>query len=228
MKIILPLALLCLVFTHPGFGKCKSSISNSQFPNYGIMQYFVPLNYSIKSVNKPLLFLDSNFLPGKIVTSNNNIIKPKGIRYNVSEDEIECQFYSQYSRISSPHKLNEVEINGNFYVYKKHLHKGDSISGYLQKIHTGAKNLYVKHFAKKMNTPYTRWDIKNIFYVEENGNLPKKVTSLRAAIIEIYKGKASLANSFMKENNYSWRDAKALILLVDYLETISVDNVVSR
>jgi hypothetical protein len=210
-----------------GLGKNKSAKKN-MFPNYGILQYFVPAQ-SLHSTNIKLsLFHSEQFLPGKIITCNNEIIVPKGIRYNIDKDEIECQVNNQFSRISSPHKINEVEINGNYFVYKKYLHKGDSLKGYFQKIHSGSNNLYVKYFAKASKMPNTSCNIKKVFFVEKEGSLPKKVNSLKAEIIRIYKGKESLANSFMKTNNYSWHDSKALIQLVNYMEKLSVDKVALR
>jgi hypothetical protein len=226
MTKLLPLLFFVLTATI-AFCSNKSK-TKDQFPNFGIMQYFVPAKNSPHCINKPIIYLNENFLPGKIVTNTNEIITPNGLRYNIVEDAIECQFNSQYSRISSPQKLSEVEIDGTHYVYKKFVHKGDSVSGYLQMIHSGTKNLYVKHLYKAAQSQNDNWDIKKIFFVENAGNLPKKVNSLKTEINRIYKGKESMANSFMKQNNYSWNDAKALIQLVSYLDKLSSDNVASR
>ncbi|WP_282126538.1 hypothetical protein [Marinifilum flexuosum] len=217
MKKLLPLLLILTINIPLGF--CTdNSVQTQQFPNYGIFQYFVP--------SQNLTF--KNFLPGKIITLDKNIITPQGVRYNIAEDEIECQINTQYSRISSPHKINEVEINGNQYVYKKHIHKGDSVSGYLQMIHSGQKNLYVKFYLNEAKYPYSKCNIRNVFYVEKADGFPQKVRSLKAEILSIYKNQASYANSFMKSNNYQWNDSKALVLLVNYLEKLTASSVASR
>lgn len=217
MKTFLPLLLIFTINIPLGF--CKdNSVQTQQFPNYGIFQYFVPSqDFTCKS-----------FLPGKIITIDKNIITPQGVRYNIVEDQIECQISTQYSRISSPQKISEVEINGNLYVYKKYLYKGESVKGYLQKIHTGQQNLYVKQFLKESHNPHLKLDTKNVFFVEIPGSLPRKVNSLRSEILSIYKNQASYANSFMKNNNYQWNDSKALVQLVNYLEKLTADNVASR
>lgn len=217
MKKFLPLLLIFIINIPTGF--CSDNPAQKpQFPNYGIFQYFVPTQ-SLTS---------TNFLPGKIITLDKHIITPKGVRYNIAEDEIECQINTQYSRISSPHKISEVDINGDLFVYKKYLYKGDSIMGYLQKIHTGVQNLYVKQYLKDSQNPHSKLDIKDVFFAEKSGSLPRKVNSLRSEILSIYKNQASYANQFMKNNNYSWSDSKALVQLVNYLEKLTADNVASR
>ncbi|RKE02365.1 hypothetical protein [Marinifilum flexuosum] len=227
MKKFLPLLFICIITITTGFCTDKST-QKANFPNYGVLQYFVP-SQNVTSFNlKPSLYLSEKFLPGKIITCNKNIITPNGIRYNIAEDEIECQINTQYSRISSPHKINEVEINGNQYVYKKHIHKGDSVSGYLQMIHSGQKNLYVKYYLNEAKYPYSKCNIRNVFYVEKADGFPQKVRSLKAEILSIYKNQASYANSFMKSNNYQWNDSKALVQLVNYLEKLTASSVASR
>ncbi|NOU58983.1 hypothetical protein [Marinifilum caeruleilacunae] len=225
MNKLLPLLLFVFTTTTAFSSSIKSE---SQFPNYGIMQYFIPAKSSLNCINKPLIYTNEKFLPGKIITKSNEVITPSGLRYNIVEDVIECQFKTQHSRISAPQKLSEVEIDGTHYVYKKFVHKGDSLSGYLQQIHSGTKNLYVKHLFQAPHSQNDNWNIKKIFFVEYAGNLPKKVNSLKTEINRIYEGKESMANAFMRKNNYSWNDAKALIKLVSYLDKLSSDNVASR
>lgn len=227
MTKILP--LLFFYFTYISIGFCNSKpIQNKQYPNYGLLQYFVPSHSLKTNVNSLACYLNQDFQPGKIVTIDNQTITPEGIRYNISEEVIECQINKQYGRISSPNKISEVKINGVPYVYKKYIIKGDSLSGYLQKIHSGDKNLYVKYFVRKSNLINATRDIKNIFFIEENGKYPKKISSLKSEIIKIYENKKGFANSYMKKNNFSWNDSKALIKLVNYLENLNANKVASR
>ncbi|MGQ1909856.1 hypothetical protein ACT3CE_08715 [Marinifilum sp. RC60d5] len=227
-KIILFLSFF-FFFTpiNQGFSADKA-IHKLQYPTYGILQYFVPTHLSKTSVNSPICYLNQNFKSGKIITKTKGTITPEGIRYNISEEVIECKINKQYGRISFPRKLSEVEIDGNLFVFKKYLLKGDSLNGYLQKIHAGNKNLYIKYSIKKSSSETSGWNIKNVFFVEADGNFPKKVNSLKSEIINIYKGKEAFANSFMKKNNYSWKESKALVQLVTYLESLDVSKVTSR
>ncbi|WP_321308920.1 hypothetical protein [Marinifilum fragile] len=225
MKKFLPLLLILIINIPSGF--CSdNTVQTSQFPNYGILHYFVP-SPNVKNTNT-LLYDNDFFLPGKIVTHNKSIISLNGMRYNITEDAIECQINKQYCRISSPNKISEVEINDTHYVYKKYLQNGDSIQGYLQKIYTGQQNLYVKHFIKKSKNLDTKCDIKSMFFIEREGGLPQKVHSLRLELLKIYKSQTNSANLFMKNNNYKWNDSKALVQLVNYLEELAANNVASR
>lgn len=225
MKKFLPLLLILIINIPSGF--CSdNSVQTQQFPNYGILHYFVP-SPNVKNTNT-LLYSNDFFLPGKIVTHNKNIISLNGMRYNIAEDAIECQINKQYCRISSPNKINEVEINGTHYVYKKYLQHGDSIQGYLQKIYTGQQNLYVRHFIQKSKSSDVKCNMKSMFFIEKDGGLPQKVHSLRLELLKIYKNQTSSANLFMKSNNYKWNDSKALVQLVNYLEELAANNVASR
>nr|WP_320120124.1 hypothetical protein [uncultured Marinifilum sp.] len=227
MTKILLLLFLSFIHISQSFSVCKP-IQKTQYPTYGILQYFVPSHSFKISINPASCYLNQDFKPGKIFIKNKKTITPEGIRYNISEEVIECKINKQYGRISSPGKLSEVEIDGDLYVYKKYILKGDSLKGYLQKIHAGNRNLYIKYFIKNSSSETSEWNIKNVFLVEENGKSPKKVNSLKPEIIKIYKGKEAFANSFMKKNNYSWKDSKALTQLVNYLENLDANKVASR
>jgi hypothetical protein len=223
--------LLSLLFFAVQFntGFCYfTDLQSNQFPNYGIMQYFVPTQSPVCLINKPAVYFNVNFLPGKIITKSNDVITPNGIRYNIYNDEIECAINSQHSRISSPNKLKEVEIDGKLFVYKKYIHQGDSTSGFFQKIHSGTKNLYIKYQISQTVSQARQWNLKRIFYVETQNGSPKKVSSLKSEILSSFKEKEEHAIQFMKRNNFKWTDSKALVLLINYLENLSADNVASR
>ncbi|WP_421919957.1 hypothetical protein [Marinifilum sp.] len=218
--------LLLFMFTLPAMGSSGYE-QKKQFPNFGIIQYFAPTKDLTHSINKPLIYLNQDFLPGSIVTQDNQIIKPGGLRYNITEDVIECLINEQYGRISSPKKLHKVEIDGISYVYKHFPYKDNYMSGYLQKIHSGAKNIYVKYIFKQAKNYSDDW-FKKIFYVEDEESGLKKVNSLRSEINRIFRGKENLANAYMKENNYNWKNANDLIQLFNYMDKLNADNVASR
>jgi len=146
-KFLLNLFLLLFIvplngFTHP------ITKEGDQFPTYGIMQYFVPNPTPYYSNISQDIYSNMNFQNGKLITINNEVIQPAGIRYNVSKDEMECKIESQFSKITSPHKIKEVNINGSQFIYKKYILKKDSLSGYLQKVYAGSKNIYIKYICK--------------------------------------------------------------------------------
>jgi len=67
--------------------------------------------------------------------------------------------------------------------------------------------------------------IKTIILVEENGELPKKVSSVKSNISSLFNEPAI---KYMKENKKNWKNAKDLIQLFTYLENMNSSSVASR
>ena len=223
-KFLLNLFLLSFIVSANGYSNPITK-EQDQFPTYGIMQYFVPNPAQYSNITKPDIYSSMSFQNGKLITVNNEVIKPEGIRYNISQDEMECKIESQFSKITSPHKIKEVNINGAQFIYMKHIVKKDSLSGYLQKVYEGSKNIYVKYICKPCTNINDISKVKTILLIEENGELPKKVRSIKSNLSDIFNEQAI---RYMKENKMNWKNADDLIQLFTYLESINSSSVASR
>lgn len=206
-----------------------ASIDNlSSYPSYGVLMYFVPSPASDMTRANPSYYYDYSFKSGKITTINNEEIIPDGIRYNISKDLIECKIIDQYCKVSSPHKLKEVEIDGKYYFYKKYLANRDSLSGYLQRLHHGETSLYVRYTSNSIDKFNGKANLQKIFLVEKPGSAPVKVKSVRNAIGLIFEGMNQTANQYMNKHDLDWKDPYALLQLIDYLTDLKESNVAFR
>lgn len=218
-RLLLSTILLIAIFT---CGKSQSKIDFQTYPNLGIMQYIVLQDTdSLPQSN----YTNSSFQNGKLITKSNIALDSIQIRYNIRKDEMECKIGSQHSKISSPAKLKEVNINGECFEYLNYLVKKDTTSGYLHKIKDGKTSIFAKYFL---------YETKNFTAVEDsyllaniNGKLPVKFSSAKKLISYVYGDLAKEALEYSKSNGLIIDKPCDLKKLIAYLSILEKDNVSS-
>lgn len=222
IKLLLCPLLICF-FTFQGFSQ-KNNIWKD-YPNLGIMQYLVILDENLK---EPNIYQNLEFKPSKLITSKNTILNSLKIRYNVKKDVMECEIGAHHSIIRSPEKLKEVNINGEYFEYKKYLVEDNPTCGYLQRLYAGGQKIYAKHFFSPIKTDAEENQLESYYLIQDKGKLPTKLTSINKLLSHFFKGFINQARKFEKNNELNLNSPKDLQKLLIYLDHLSKDRVASR
>ena len=128
------------------------------------------------------------------------------MRYNISDDVMECKLNNQHSLITFPNKISCVEINNEKFEYKSFWNGTKYTKGYLHKIFEGEKNVYVRYFRSAYDKKTGKATIKYYLLLEENGKVPVKRNSTRMIVSNLYGNMNKVAKSYIKENHLNWRN----------------------
>jgi hypothetical protein len=223
------LNLLSLLFILPVSLAAKPVKDHfDNYPNYGIFSYNVPTKIKLdkdKLKADATNYANYNFKKGVVQISELSL--PLEIRYNITNDEMECKIKNQFCKITSPKDVLSIKIGNKKFVYKQFTFKKKNMFGYLQEVHSRGKKVYLKYYTQGINKKTRVAKIKTYYLIEKKNELPKVIKNPKEVITLFYSDQEKTAKEYMLTNNLKWNNSNDFILLLNHLDNFS-DNVASR